>query len=240
MRVTPLLMIGALLVAALPAAVITDKLPGARPTRPELIGSETHVSDRDEPSTDPAARTPLPIERPEDAAYLPDGMALEIPFSGEHRISNGYGYQSGGWTHRTIGNEQSANDFFAIDIGMPIGTPILATAAGRIVTSNLRDDSYGNYIVIDHGQGVTSVYAHLNSLEHEVLHGSPEVHVEAGDQIGVSGETGTSGGPHLHFTVHTNARQSHSGADVGGLATVPEPLSGLYGLREGHALYGGE
>jgi murein DD-endopeptidase MepM/ murein hydrolase activator NlpD len=222
------------------AAVITDKLPSTDPQRSEIIGSETPVPDLAEPSTDPADRTPLPIEMPERAAHLPEDTELVVPFVGEFSITNGNGYQSDGWTHRTIGNENSANDFFALDFGMPEGTPVLAAAAGRVATSNLRTDSYGNYIVIDHGEGITSVYAHLATRVHEVMQSSPEVWVEAGEQIATSGQTGTSGGPHLHFAVHTGSRRSHSGADVGGLATVPEPLGGLFGLRDGHRLRGGD
>lgn len=221
----------ALLVAA-PTFRIERKLPSQRS---ELRGSATALPEvGPEGSTDPADRTPLPVEMPGAAAHLPEGFTLGVPFSGEFEITQGYGYEASGWTHRTIGNANSANDFFALDFAMPTGTPVLAAAAGRIVQSGRRSDSYGNYVVIDHGGGLSTIYAHLDALRFQVHHASPETHVDvaAGEQIGLSGASGTDS-PHLHFAVHTDARRSHSGADVGGLATVPEPLGGRYGLREG-------
>ncbi|MBN1475854.1 M23 family metallopeptidase [Candidatus Sumerlaeota bacterium] len=207
--------------------------------RSELIDSATVLPEVDGASLDPAHLTPLPVEMPEAAAHLPEGVELLVPFVGEFEITQGYGYGDTGWTHRTIGNENSANDFFALDFGAPTGTPVLATAAGRVVTSNLRGDSYGNYVVIDHGEGLSSVYAHMSSREFEVMDASPEVWVEAGQLIGHSGNSGTRF-PHLHFAVHTGARRSSSGADVGGLATVPEPLGGHCGLRGGQVIRGAE
>ncbi len=208
------------------------------PQRSELHDSATPLAPLPAPSPDPAHRTPLPVERPGEAAHLPEGFEVVVPFEGSHAITNGYGYESAGWTHSTIGNQVSANDFFALDFAMPEGTPIRAAAAGRVVTSNLRSDSYGHYVVIDHGDGLSSVYAHLSTREFEVMHGSPEVWVEAGQRIGLSGESGTSAGPHLHFAMHRGATRSASGADVGGLAVCPEPMGGLHGLREGHVLEG--
>ncbi len=219
------------------AYILPDPSTKTRSGRTQLQGGKTDVEYADQPSTDPADRTPLPVEYLEHATYLPEGMELVVPFDASHDISNGYGFESGGWTHQTIANEASANDFFALDFGMPIGVPILAAAPGRIITSNLRGDSYGNYMVIDHGGGYHSIYAHLDSLEYYVDKGEPEIYVEAGQVIGKSGKTGTSA-PHLHFAVHKNSRISHSGADVGGLSVVPEPMGGLYGLREGHELTG--
>jgi len=211
--------------------------PAPSQPRSELIDSRTPMPMIEGPTVGTSLRTPLPVEMIDRATYLPDGWELAVPFEGTFRITNGYGYQTEGWTHRTIGNEQSANDFFALDFGMPEGTPVLAAAPGRIVTSNFRRDSYGNYIVIDHGDGVSSIYAHLASREHEVIQGEPEVWVEAGELIGHSGKTGTYS-PHLHFAVHTGARRSESGADVGGNATAPEPLGGFSFLREGNELTG--
>jgi murein DD-endopeptidase MepM/ murein hydrolase activator NlpD len=221
-------------VNSIPAQTITHKLK----LRSELTSSETVLpAIPSEGSTDPADLTPLPVEMADQGTHLPEGFELSIPFVGRFRIRQGYGYEARGWTHRTIGNEQSANDFFAVDFEMPTGTPVLAAAPGTIVQSGRRDDSYGNYIVIDHGGGLSTIYAHLDSLRFQVTAASPETHVrvERGEQIGLSGSTGTRP-PHLHFGVHTGAHRSFSGCDVGGLATVPEPLGGRYGLRQGQML----
>ena len=174
---------------------------------------------------------------PDKAAHLPSVISMKLPWEGTYRISNAYGYESDSWTHQTIGNTESANDFFALDVDMAVGVPLLAPADGVILTSQDRSDqdSYGKYMVIDHGHGVHTIYAHMSELEYLVDHGEPRVELKQGHYIGKSGTSGTRY-PHLHFGVHTDSQISHSGADIGGLTTVPEPISGYYGIREGQEL----
>ncbi|MEQ9461673.1 MAG: serine hydrolase [Phycisphaeraceae bacterium] len=186
--------------------------------------------------------TPRPREHLEATAFLPEGFVLRLPYKGGYEVGTGYGHQASSWTHNTIGRDSAANDYFAIDFEMPGGTEVRAAAAGRVMTSQDRtgNDGYGQYVVIDHGHGVTTIYAHLSERRFgEVSYGEPEVRVEAGEVIGLSGDSGTSW-PHLHFAAHTGSRLSHSGADVGGKATVPEPIGGYYGVRKGQVLSGGE
>jgi len=85
-----------------------------------------------------------------------------------------------------------------IDIGVPHGTVVVAADGGTVVTSTY-NSSYGNYIVIDHGNGRQTLYAHLSTR-------SVGVHtsVSKGQQIGLVGSTGISTGPHLHFEVIEN------------------------------------
>lgn len=218
------------------AMILPD--PGTQPPSPgrvQLFGGETEFASSETATKDPSFLTPLPVEHLQKAAHLPEGLVLDLPFRGTFDVTNGYGFESAGWTHQTISNPSSANDFFALDIGTPIGVPIVAPAPARIVTSSRRGDSYGNYIVLDHGGGITTIYAHLDSVTHIVDKGEPEIYVQRGEEIGRSGTTGTRW-PHLHFAVHRDARVSHSGADVGGLAVCPEPLGGYYGIRKGHTL----
>lgn len=227
------------------AAPVTEQVaPAATPTptatpsqRSQLEGSATEFPISETPTKDPAYLTPLPVEMAEHAAHLPAEIDMKLPWEGTYRISNGYGFESRIWTHQTIGNEASANDFFALDVSMPIGVEILAPADGVILTSQDRTqlDSYGKYMVIDHGHGIHSVYAHLDWLRWEVEQGEPRIEVKQGQLIARSGTTGTRV-PHLHFALHKNSRISHSGADVGGLTVVPEPISGYYGIRRGHEL----
>lgn len=207
-------------------------------TRSQLKESRTTFIPSAVATKHPAFLTPLPEEHLRHAAHLPKGFDLKLPWEGAFRISNGYGYESGSWTHQTIGNNVSANDFFAIDVPMPIGVPILAAADGRILTSQDRSslDSYGKYVVIDHGKGIRTIYAHLDQLEYEVERGKPVVRVKQGQRIGTSGASGGQITPHLHFAVHQNSRLSASGCDIGGKAVVPEPISGYYGLRRGQTL----
>jgi murein DD-endopeptidase MepM/ murein hydrolase activator NlpD len=90
-----------------------------------------------------------------------------------------------------------------IDIGAKYGASIVAADTGKVITSAY-SSSYGNYIVISHGKGVTTLYAHLSSRL--VKEGAT---VTQGQQIGKCGSTGNSTGPHLHFEVMVNgARQN--------------------------------
>jgi murein DD-endopeptidase MepM/ murein hydrolase activator NlpD len=81
------------------------------------------------------------------------------------------------------------------DFRAGVGTPVLASASGRIVLSRPLD-IHGNNIVIDHGWGVFTEYAHLS--ERYVV---PGQFVLQGDVIGLSGNTGRSTGPHLHWEI---------------------------------------
>jgi hypothetical protein len=85
---------------------------------------------------------------------------------------------------------------FGIDIAGPRGTPILATAEGEVVFASYRI-GFGNTIIIDHGYGITTVYAHLKNFN--VHLGSS---VQKGQVIGYMGSTGYSTGVHLHYEVH--------------------------------------
>jgi len=221
------------------AVVLPDPAKRPKTTRSQLRGGATAIIVSADATTDPAYLTPLPLEHLDAAARLPQWLELGMPFRGTFEIATGYGFESDSWTHQTIANPRSANDFFCIDVAMPKGTPILAAAPGRIAQSVRRGDSYGNYVVIDHGRGFQSIYAHLDSRAFDVDLGEPEIDVERGQQIGLSGDSGTTF-PHLHFGLHEGARASHSGANVGGKAVCPEPLAGHYGLRKGHVLKGAQ
>ena len=82
-----------------------------------------------------------------------------------------------------------------IDIGAPTGTPIYAAASG-VVSFSGRMSGYGNIVLIDHGGGIVSAYAHQSRIGVQVGQ-----HVTAGQVIGAVGSTGNSTGPHLHFEV---------------------------------------
>lgn len=84
------------------------------------------------------------------------------------------------------------------DLQAVTGTPVLASASGRVVLSRLMD-IHGNNIVIDHGWGIYSEYAHLS--ERYVV---PGQFVLQGQIIGLSGSTGRSTGPHLHWEIAVN------------------------------------
>ncbi|MGI9604244.1 MAG: M23 family metallopeptidase, partial [Acidimicrobiales bacterium] len=85
-----------------------------------------------------------------------------------------------------------------IDIAAPSGTPVYAAAGGTVIQAGF-NGGYGNAVVIDHGGGLSTVYAHHSSLT--VSAGQS---VGAGTQVGLMGSTGNSTGPHVHFEVRIN------------------------------------
>ena len=86
-----------------------------------------------------------------------------------------------------------------IDIAAPLGTPVLAAADGIVVAVAHTSVGYGNYVMIAHGGGVITLYAHL--LETDVSLGD---RVARGKKIGLEGSSGLSTGPHVHFEVRIN------------------------------------
>lgn len=84
------------------------------------------------------------------------------------------------------------------DIGGEFGAPIVAVLAGKVVTSTYSQTS-GNYIRVDHGQGVVTAYLHCSKLLVDVGD-----YVQQGQQVGLVGSTGVSTGPHLHFGLAVN------------------------------------
>lgn len=96
---------------------------------------------------------------------------------------------------RYVNNEPTSSRHSGLDIAAPTGTPVLAANCGH-VTLAMDLILTGNTVVIDHGQGLFSVYYHLHELaveEGQIM--------ERGETIGTVGSTGFSTGPHLHFTM---------------------------------------
>jgi murein DD-endopeptidase MepM/ murein hydrolase activator NlpD len=85
-----------------------------------------------------------------------------------------------------------------IDIAVPFNTPVQAAAAGRVVYAGWMS-GYGNLVVLDHGDGLSTAYGHNTSVV--VAVGQD---VAAGQLIAYSGSTGHSTGPHVHFVVRVN------------------------------------
>lgn len=87
-----------------------------------------------------------------------------------------------------------------LDIAAPGGTDVLAAENGKVIVAQLYG-GYGNTVIIDHGNGVWTLYAHMRSIN--VSKGDS---VDRGDQVGAVGTTGRSTGNHLHFEVRVNER----------------------------------
>ena len=82
------------------------------------------------------------------------------------------------------------------DFSTPYGTEVFATGAGRVIEAGWNRGGFGNYVRIDHGYGYQTIYGHLSSIK--VTSG---MNVKRGDLIGLTGSSGTSSGPHLHYQI---------------------------------------
>jgi hypothetical protein len=85
---------------------------------------------------------------------------------------------------------------FGQDFHVPYGTDVYATGDGKIIESGWNSGGFGNYIIIDHDNGLQTTYGHLSDIR--VTKG---MNIKRGDLIALSGSTGTSSGPHLHYEI---------------------------------------
>ena len=120
-----------------------------------------------------------------------DGGAFCWPAPSYTRVSSEYGYR----IHPILGTQQFHN---GVDLAAPGGSDILA-AYGGVVVSAAYNDSMGNYVMIDHGGGLYTIYMHASRL----LVSSGQS-VSRGQKIALVGTTGRSTGNHLHFSVRLN------------------------------------
>jgi murein DD-endopeptidase MepM/ murein hydrolase activator NlpD len=123
----------------------------------------------------------------------------------EGRVSSPYGV-------RRYYNGVFADNYFhrGVDYAAPTGTPVVAPAPGRVALVGRVAEGFelhGNTVGMDHGQGVESIFIHLNSIS--VQEGD---FVQAGQVIGTIGSTGAATGPHLHWGLYVN-----------GVSVDPEP-----------------
>ncbi len=109
-----------------------------------------------------------------------------------HRVSSPYGWRSSGW-HNGIDLVKAG--------GGASGTPVIASKSGRVEVVQRSSSGYGNMVLINHGDGYKTRYAHMIKGSITVSVGD---YVEAGQTIGKVGSTGNSTGPHLHFEVIRN------------------------------------
>jgi murein DD-endopeptidase MepM/ murein hydrolase activator NlpD len=120
---------------------------------------------------------------------LADDLAFDLPAIG--RFSAAFGL-------KRYFNEQPRQPHSGLDIAAPVGTPVTAPAAGIVIqTGNFFFN--GRTVLIDHGQGLISMYTHLNRIA--VAKGA---RVKRGQRIGTVGKTGRVTGPHLHWSVSLN------------------------------------
>ena len=111
------------------------------------------------------------------------------------RMASGFGYR----IHPIY---KTKKFHYGMDFSAKTGTPIYATADGKIAKVSRRRRGFGNHVVIDHGFGYKTLYAHMQ--KYIVKKGQK---VKRGEVIGYVGNTGTSVAPHLHYEVHKNGRK---------------------------------
>jgi peptidoglycan hydrolase-like protein with peptidoglycan-binding domain len=131
--------------------------------------------------TAPPPTVPLPLAWPMAAPKLGDGFG-----------PRGTGWHSG------------------VDFPAPVGTPVYAAGSGRVAWAGWRDGGWGFLVVVAHGRGERSMYAHLSRIDVRV-----GVWVAQGVRVGLVGATGDATGPHLHFEVRIR------GASIDPLRALP-------------------
>lgn len=163
----------------------------ARLEAERLAAEEAANGGADEPPTEtPTVPEPVPAPPGGAPAFIrPVGGALTSPFG--TRIHPVYG---------------TSRFHAGIDFDGASGSPIAAASSGTVIFADVFD-GYGNTVIIDHGGGYTSLYAHMSGFNT-----SAGASVSAGTTIGFIGTTGVSTGPHLHFEIR-----------ISGVAVDPAP-----------------
>lgn len=133
-----------------------------------------------------------------DVPYIgADGFCSPIGPNWRNIITSEFGYRRDPFTGKTKGHS-------GMDLAVPTGTPIRAALPGTVTVSTYNQGGYGYYVMIDHGNGLSTLYGHCSQLLSRVGRT-----VEAGDVIALSGSTGRSTGPHLHFEVRVNGQRTN-------------------------------
>ncbi|TVR10100.1 MAG: M23 family metallopeptidase [Salinarimonadaceae bacterium] len=117
-----------------------------------------------------------------------DALPFARPVPSGYDLTSGFGVRRDPFTRRPAMHS-------GVDFRTPTGTVIRAAGAGEVVIAEFHG-GYGNMVEIDHGNGVTTRYAHLSAIRTK-----PGQHVATGEAIGAAGSTGRSTGPHLHYEV---------------------------------------
>ena len=130
------------------------------------------------------------------AYFAPDGKSLQRTFLRSpipgRSVTSGFSYSR---LHPIL---KVRRPHLGVDYGAPRGTPIVATADGKVIRAS-RKGGYGKTVILRHGQDYRTLYAHLSRYAKGVRKGK---WVKKGQVIGYVGSTGLSTGPHLHYEIH--------------------------------------
>ncbi len=143
--------------------------------------------------------TKAPTKAPSKPSQPAPKGKMTWPYPGDYTVYSSYGMR-----YHPIYHYDKMH--WGVDLGGDYGNPIVAAASGTVIKveepvegQNTGGSNYGNHCVIDHGNGITTCYAHCRDV-----YVSVGEHVEAGQVIAECGSTGASTGPHLHFEVREN------------------------------------
>ena len=167
-------------------------------SRQELVEEQERIQDdMDALEKEIAAREEELNRQQQQNNYVPvvteAGFLFPVSLNGYQCMTSPYGYR----VHPISGVTRLHN---GVDLAAVTGTPIFASKSGVVTTACIGwGNGYGNHVVINHGDGYSTLYAHQSALN--VYEGQI---VSQGDVIGYVGSTGNSTGPHLHFTVFKN------------------------------------
>ncbi len=137
-----------------------------------------------------ANATPAPVDNAINNPTTPSALGFQWPLSAAS-VTSEYGYR----IHPVYGTRRL---HAGIDVGAPRGTPIASSNDGVVIFVGTRG-GYGQTVLVDHGGGITTLYAHMSEMG--VFEGQ---NVSRGDIVGFVGATGTATGNHLHFEVRVN------------------------------------
>lgn len=137
------------------------------------------------------AQTQKPSESAGETSSVVSGGTGQLSWPASGPITSPFGGRIHPITGRWIGHT-------GIDIGVPYGVPVCAADSGKVILASWYG-GYGNAVVIDHGNGISTLYGHNSSLAVSVGQS-----VSKGEVVAYCGSTGMSTGPHVHFEVRVN------------------------------------
>jgi murein DD-endopeptidase MepM/ murein hydrolase activator NlpD len=183
-----------------PAVTLAPPTPTPQPTAQTEVPTTT-------PSSLPETQAPAPTLTPVIEGVPPP----DIPYQGDKTDftelgsascpGNQVGPVGDGmfiWpsVYQAVSGEKFSESHPGVDFSTPPGVPVYAADDGLVIFAGWSELGYGNVIVIDHGNGYKTLYAHLSQISQYC-----GAKVKSGQLIGLSGSTGNSSGPHLHFEV---------------------------------------
>ncbi|MFW5697485.1 MAG: murein hydrolase activator EnvC family protein [Fimbriimonadaceae bacterium] len=180
-----------------------------------LLAEKQRIMDEIQADADAYARQLDQLENESEAiasmikAYQAGEQGVPGPFTGSFinptpgaRVSSNYGM-------RIHPIARTRRMHTGIDLAAPTGTPIVASAAGKVIFAGWKR-GYGNTVIVDHGGGMSTLYAHCSSI----TVGNGQI-VNMGQTIARVGSTGYSTGPHLHFEIRQGGRHQNPRNYVG-------------------------